>query len=76
MVCMSRAVILFLFFKDFIYLFLDTREEREKEGERNIDVREKHRSIASRMCPAQGPNLKSRHVPWTGIEPAAFLSVG
>ena len=29
---------LFCFFKDFIYLFLDRREGREKEKERNINV--------------------------------------
>ena len=28
------------FFKDFTYLFLESREGREKEGERKIDVRE------------------------------------
>ena len=27
--------------KDFVYLFLESREGREKEKERNIDVREK-----------------------------------
>ena len=27
-----------LFFKDFTYLFLDRRERKEKEGERNINV--------------------------------------
>ena len=30
---------LFLFFKTFIYLFLERGEGREKEGERNINVR-------------------------------------
>ena len=33
-------------FKDFICLFLERREGREKERERNISVREKHRSGA------------------------------
>ena len=28
--------------KDFIYLFLERKEGREKERKRNIDVREKH----------------------------------
>ena len=40
-----------LFFKDFIYLFLQRGEERGKERERNIDVREKHRLVASPMYP-------------------------
>ena len=30
------------FLQEFIYLFLERGEEREKERERNIDVREKH----------------------------------
>ena len=33
---------LFLFLKHFTYLFLEKGERREKEGERNIDGREKH----------------------------------
>ena len=36
-----------LFFEDFIYIFLEREEGREKERERNMDVREKHRSVAS-----------------------------
>ena len=44
--------------------------ERERDGERNIDMREKHRSVASRMCPDRGSNLQPRFVPWTGVEPA------
>ena len=34
------------------YLFLETGEGREKERERNINVPEIHRSVASRMSPA------------------------
>ena len=37
-----------LFFKDFLSLFLERGEGREKERERNIDVPEIHRSVASR----------------------------
>ena len=40
--------------KIFIYLFLERGKRREKEGERNIDVREKHRLVASHMCPNRG----------------------
>ena len=59
------------FFKDFIYLFLEREEERGKEKERNIDVREKHQLDASRtfltgdrthnsgMCPDQASNWRS-----------------
>ena len=38
-----------LFKKDLIHLFLERGEERE----RNISVREKHRLVASPMCPDQ-----------------------
>ena len=37
--------------KDFVYLFLERREGREKEREKNISVREKHGSVASSTCP-------------------------
>ena len=47
--------------KDFYNLFLERGEGREEERERDIDVREKHRSVASRVLPHQGWNL--RHVP-------------
>ena len=40
-----RRIFLFLRF----YLFLERRERREKERETDIDVREKHGSVASRM---------------------------
>ena len=39
------------FFQDFIYLFLEREEGREKERERNINVRENHRLVASLMWP-------------------------
>ena len=39
-----------------MYLFLERREGREKERERNIEVREKHPSVASCRCPDRGPN--------------------
>ena len=41
------------FFKDFYSLILGRGERRDKERERNIDVREKHESVASHMCPDQ-----------------------
>ena len=65
-----------LFKKDFIYLFLERGEGKKKEREGNIDVTEKHQSVSSCMCPNQGSNLKPRHVPWLGIEPATFWFVG
>ena len=42
------------FLKDFIYLFLDRREGGQKQRERNMDVREKHQSVASCTCPDLG----------------------
>ena len=36
-----------MFFKYFIYLFLETAEGRKEERERNIHVLEKHRPVAS-----------------------------
>ena len=49
--------------------FSEKGEGREKERERNINVREIHWLVASHMHPDQGPNLKPRHVPWLKIEP-------
>ena len=51
----------FFFFEDFIYLFVERQEGREKERERNIDVGEKIRLVASCMPPtgdlARNPGL-------------------
>ena len=42
-----------IFKKDFIYLILETGEEgREKERERNMNVREKRGSVSSCTCPS------------------------
>ena len=49
--------------KDFIYLFLDRGEGREKERERNISV----------WLPLGPP---PRHVPWLGIEPETLWFAG
>ena len=40
-----------IYFKDFLNLFLDRREGREKEMERNINMQEKHQLVASCMHP-------------------------
>ena len=50
---MQRSVSWRFFFKDFYSLILGRGERRDKERERNIDVREKHESVASHMCPDQ-----------------------
>ena len=52
----------------FKILFIYFRE-RGKEGEREG---EKHQLVASRTCSYMWLNLKPRHVPWLGIEPATF----
>ena len=44
-------------------MILERGEGREKERERNINVREKYGSVASQTRPDQGPNLQSKHVP-------------
>ena len=47
-------------------MLIDFREkgrEGERERERNIDVRERHRRVASHVCLHWGPNLQPRHVP-------------
>ena len=53
------------------YLFLFREEGREKERERNIDVREKHQLVACCTCPDWVPNLQPRCVLWLGIERVA-----
>ena len=52
----------FFFLKIFIYLFLERREGREKEMERNISV------WLPLTHPHWGPGPQPRHVPWLGIE--------
>ena len=54
-------------FKDFIYLFLERGERKDKERDRNINVREIHQSVASRTPPtedlAQNPRMCSDQEP-------------
>ena len=60
-------------------MLVDFREREGKERrerERNIDLRVKHRLVATCMCPNQEPNLQPRHVPWLGIEPATLRFMG
>ena len=60
------------FFKDFIYLFLERRGRREK----NIDVWDKHPSVASCNAPNCRPAPQPRHMPWPGIELVTFPYAG
>ena len=57
----------------FIYL-LERGDEREKE--RETQMWEKNGSVASHMCPNQGPNPQARHIPWLGMEPTTFHFTG
>ena len=64
---------IYLFVCLFIYLFiLETGEVKEKERERNMDMKEKHQSVVSLACPDQEPNLKPRHVPQPEIKQTTF----
>ena len=55
---------MFFSLKIFIYLFLERGEVRESERERNMYMREKHRSAASHTHPDRGPDqFPVRHVP-------------
>ena len=57
------------FFKDFIYLFYERGEWKEKEKERNMCGCPPH-------DPTWEPGLQPRHVPWPGSEPATFQCSG
>ena len=63
------------FLKDSIHLYFETREGREKEGEKQL-----HKKETSISCFAHAPNwwfgLQPRHVPWSGIKPATFCFTG
>ena len=69
---LKEYILLFLFFKDFIYLLLrERRREGERERERNINVWEKHWLVASHT-PNWGTGPEPRHVPWLGIKLVTF----
>ena len=80
--CLVMSISYIIFSKDFIYLFIylfiysERKEGREKERERNMDVREKHSLVASCTHPDQEPNLQPRHEPWRAIKPATFHFTG
>ena len=56
------------FFKDFIYLFLERGEGREKRKE------PMYGSLSH--APYWGPGPQPRHVPWLGIQPATLWFAG
>ena len=47
--------------------------EREESKGKNIDVKEKHRSVAPRAHPDRGSNPHTRYVPWPKIELANLV---
>ena len=62
----------FFSFLNFIYLFLEKEEGREKEREENINV-----WLPLAHHPAlPGPGLQPRHVPWLGIKPRTLWFTG
>ena len=67
---------LWIFKKDFVYLLLEKEEGRKKERERNIDMLERHQSVAFPVPPVWGPAPRPRHVPWLGIKPVTFRFTG
>ena len=65
-----QLCILILFLNDFIYLFLDTGREGERQEEKHQCEREASVGCLSHS-PNQGPT-QPRHVPWPGIELATL----
>ena len=69
-----------------LYLFLKSSSEdifiafrgrgRGRERKKNIDVREKHQSVASCTGPNQGLNPQPGSVPWWAVTPTAFWCTG
>ena len=57
-------------------LILDRGVGREREGWRNISMREKHQLIAFCVCCDQRLNPQPRHVPCLGMEPTILQFVG
>ena len=60
------------YFKDFIYLFLERGERREKERERNISVWLPLMCGCLSCARSWEPGPQPRHVPWLGTEPVTF----
>ena len=64
-----------IFFKDFIYLYLDRGERREREGEKHPCTRETSIDCLSHAH-SQGPGPQPRHVPQPGIKPVTSWFAG
>ena len=65
-----------LFLKRFyLFNFRERGREEEREGEKHWCVRDTLITCLSH-APSRGPGPQPRHVPWWGIEPAAFHFAG
>ena len=68
-------------FSPTIYVFLKfppkamVTDFRERKGERNTDVIEKHRLVASHKHPNGGLNPQSMYVSWLGMKPATLWCI-
>ena len=68
--CLTRFLFPFLsFLKDFIYLFLERGEGKERGKETSMCC-----CFSSSLN--WGPGLQPRHVPWLGIKPATLWFTG
>ena len=73
----SRWYFFFILIWGNAYIFLERRAGRERERERNIELRKKHWPGASPLLPDQlGTKSYLRHVPWLGIKPMTLRSPG
>ena len=63
-ITLQRGITVCIFLKTSFSLFLERGEWMEK----NINVRDKHRMIASQTHPGHGQNQPLRHVPWPDWE--------
>ena len=54
-------------------MFIDLRERKVGERERNIDVREKYQLVVSHACPNWGLNPHPRYVSCLRVEPTTSM---
>ena len=72
---LKNKSILYIFRRFYLFIFRERGREGEREGEKHWCVRDTLISCLSHS-PNWGPGLQPRHVPWLGIEPAAFQFTG
>lgn len=64
------------FFKFSPRICFERERAAGREGEKNIDVREKHQSVAFHTYPNWGSNPQCSYVPWPGIKLSTFQCSG